>query len=288
MEALRVLPPTSYVSVVDSVEQVATAVSEMLEQGAAYVVGDDVYADLSGDRLVGSIGHLDDAEMDALFAERGGDPETPGKRHPRDPLLWRGVRPDEPSWPGGDLGHGRPGWHIECAAIARDNLAFPITVQGGGRDLIYPHHEMSTSHLREITGRQHPADAFVHTGLVGYEGHKMSKSRGNLVFVSQLLADDVPADVVRLTLLAQHYRTDWEYASSQLLHAAQRWQRWSDAAHLAGAADETETIAALRAAIADDLDTPGALGIVDAWSRRPGRGRAVVAAVSALLGIAID
>lgn len=287
MEALRVIPPTHYVSVVESVDLVVDAVSDLMRQGAAYVVGDDVYADLSGDPLVGSISHLDDAEMDILFAERGGDPDTPGKRHPRDPLLWRGHRPGEPSWPGRDLGEGRPGWHIECAAIMKSFLPLPITVQGGGSDLIYPHHEMSTSHLREGTGRQHPAQAFVHTGLVAYEGHKMSKSRGNLVFVSRLLADGVPADVIRLALLAQHYRTDWEYATPMLFTAAQRWQRWSDAAHLAGDADESATIAELRAAVADDLDTPRALDIVDAWSRRPGRGRAVVPAVSALLGIEI-
>jgi L-cysteine:1D-myo-inositol 2-amino-2-deoxy-alpha-D-glucopyranoside ligase len=287
MEALRVIPPNAYVSVVDSVDLVVSAVAEMLRQGAAYVVGDDVYADLAGDALVGEISHLSEAEMDALFAERGGDPDTPGKRHPRDPLLWRGHREGEPSWPGGDLGEGRPGWHIECAAIARDNLGIPFTVQGGGYDLVYPHHEMSTSHLREVTGRQHPAEAFVHTGLVGYHGHKMSKSRGNLVFVSQLLADGVPADVIRLTLLAQHYRTDWEYTTSLLLAAARRWQRWHDAAHLAGDADESEAIAELRAAVADDLDTPRALDVVDAWALRTGRGSAMVPAVSALLGVEI-
>ncbi|WP_420113280.1 cysteine--1-D-myo-inosityl 2-amino-2-deoxy-alpha-D-glucopyranoside ligase [Pseudactinotalea sp.] len=287
MEALRVIPPNHYVSVVDSVDLVVSAVSEMLRTGSAYVVGDDVYADLSADSLIGSIGHLDDAEMDRLFAERGGDPETPGKRHPRDPLLWRGRREGEPSWPGGDLGEGRPGWHIECAAIAKANLDIPFTVQGGGYDLVYPHHEMSTSHLREVTGRQHPAESFVHTGLVGYAGHKMSKSRGNLVFVSQLLDDGVPADVIRLTLLAQHYRTDWEYTTSQLYAAARRWQRWQDAAHLAGDADESATIAEIRAAIADDLSTPAAVAVVDAWAARPGRGKAVIGAVSALLGVSI-
>ena len=287
MEALRVIPPDHYVSVVDSVDLVVAAVTDMLRTGSAYVVGDDVYADLSADTLVGSICHLGADEMDELFAERGGDPDTPGKRNPRDPLLWRGRREGEPAWPGGDLGEGRPGWHIECAVIAKGNLDVPFTVQGGGYDLVYPHHEMSTSHLREVTGRQHPAEAFVHTGLVGYQGHKMSKSRGNLVFVSSLLDDGVPADVIRLTLLAQHYRTDWEYTAPQLYAAARRWQRWQDAAHLAGDSDESATIAELRATIADDLNTPAAIAVVDAWAARPGRGRAVVDAVSALLGVQI-
>lgn len=287
MEALRVIPPVAYVSVVDSVGLVAETVSEMVRRGTAYVVGDDVYADLRPDPLVGSIGHLDEETMDRLFAERGGDPDVVGKRHPRDPLLWRAARPGEPSWPGGDLGEGRPGWHIECAVIAREHLSLPFTVQGGGYDLVYPHHEMSTSHLRACTGQQHPAEAFVHTGLVGYRGHKMSKSLGNLVFVSTLLADGVPADVIRLTLLAQHYRTDWEYRTPQLSSAAQRWQRWQDAVHGAGDSDESAAVQALRDAVADDLDTPRALAVVDDWSRRPGRGRAIVPAVSALLGIEI-
>ncbi len=285
MEALRVIPPTAYVSVVASVPQIVSGVSEMLRHGSAYVVDQDVYADLGADRLVGSVSHLDDAEMDALFAERGGDPQTPGKRHPRDPLLWRGHREGEPAWPGGDLGEGRPGWHIECAVIARDHLGVPFTVQGGGFDLVYPHHEMSTSHLRELTSQREPARAFVHTGLVGYQGHKMSKSRGNLVFVRTLLDDGVPADVIRLVLLAQHYRTDWEYTTTMLFAASRRWLRWSDAAHRAGDVDESGTIARLRAALADDLDTPAALAIVDEWASRPSRGRALVPAVAALLGI---
>lgn len=286
MEALRVVPPRSYVGVVESIDDVVAAVSAMLAAGAAYVVGTDVYADLRADDQLGSVSHLSAEQMAPLFAERGGDPDTPGKRDPLDPLVWRGRRDGEPSWPGGDLGEGRPGWHVECAAIARRHLGTPITVQGGGSDLIYPHHEMSTSHLRQCTGAQQPIDAFVHTGLVGYDGHKMSKSRGNLVLVSQVVADGVPAPVLRLAVLAQHYRADWEYRTSMLFDASRRWLRWREAAHAArDDVDESDALAELRARVADDLDTPGALRVVDAWARRPRRGRLLAQAADALLGV---
>ncbi|MFV0253680.1 MAG: cysteine--1-D-myo-inosityl 2-amino-2-deoxy-alpha-D-glucopyranoside ligase [Beutenbergiaceae bacterium] len=285
MQALRVVPPTHYVGVVDSIELVVEAVSAMLRQGSAYVVGTDVYADLQSDPLVGSISQLSSAQMDQLFAERGGDPEVEGKRHPRDPLLWRGRRSGEPAWPGGDLGEGRPGWHIECAVIAQQNLQVPITVQGGGRDLIYPHHEMSIAHLRQTSGHTHPAHSYVHTGLVGYRGAKMSKSRGNLVFVSDLRGDGIPPDVIRLVLLNHHYRADWEYRSSQLFTAAQRWHRWRHAAQSTTDRDESAAITDLRRALATDLDTPSALAVVDRWAARADHGQQMVAAVSALLGI---
>lgn len=285
MTALQIIPPDSYVGVVESIPEIAEAVARMLSTGAAYTVGEDVYADLSIDRFIGEVSGCSEAEMATLFAERGGDPDTPGKRDPLDPLLWRGRRDGEPAWPGGDLGPGRPGWHIECAVIARAHLRGPFTVQGGGSDLIYPHHEMSTSHLREITGTDEPIALFVHTGLVGYRGHKMSKSRGNLVFVSRLLADGVPPQVLRLALLAHHYRQDWEYSSADLFSASQRWLRWSEAASLTTEEDAAGDIAELRAALAHDLDTPSALEVVDAWAggrRRPG---GMVAAVHALLGV---
>ncbi|MFV0427544.1 MAG: cysteine--1-D-myo-inosityl 2-amino-2-deoxy-alpha-D-glucopyranoside ligase [Beutenbergiaceae bacterium] len=285
MEALRIIPPTHYVGVVDSMELVVDAVSAMVRDGSAYIVGTDVYADLQADPLMGSISHLAAAEMDHLFAERGGDPQVDEKRHPRDPLLWRGKRDGEPAWPGGDLGEGRPGWHIECAAIAQQNLQIPITVQGGGRDLIYPHHEMSMAHLRQRAGVKQPASSYVHTGLVGYQGEKMSKSRGNLVFVSALRNDGIPAEVIRLTLLAQHYRTDWEYDSSLLFHAAQRFHRWQHAAQSATAIDEGPAMAELRAAVATDINTPAALAVVDRWAARPDRGTEIVPLISSLLGI---
>src|SRR5690606_25306331 len=126
----------------------------------------------------------------AVFAERGGDPDRAGKRDPLDPLLWRAARVGEPSWPGGGLGRGRPGWHIECSTIALRYLGSGFDIQGGGTDLVFPHHEMSAAQAVALTGRKEFARAYVHQAMVAYEGEKMSKSKGNLVLVSRLREDD--------------------------------------------------------------------------------------------------
>ncbi|MDR2254185.1 MAG: hypothetical protein LBD97_10105, partial [Bifidobacteriaceae bacterium] len=194
MAALRVIPPDFYRGVVESIPRIVSAVERMIDVGQAYRVPvpaperspgalGDVYADLGADPAFGSLSGLTDANQDRLFAERGGDPERLGKRSRLDPLLWRAARAGEPSWDGRTLGRGRPGWHIECAVIATGELDQPIDVLGGGTDLIFPHHEMSTSHARALSGLDAPARLTMHTGMVGLDGHKMSKSLGNLVFV---------------------------------------------------------------------------------------------------------
>ena len=148
--------------------------------------------------------------MLALFGERGGDPARVGKRDALDPLLWQAERPGEPAWDT-QFGHGRPGWHIECTAIALHHLGNGFDVQGGGSDLIFPHHEMGTSQAHLLTGERPFAKHFVHAGMVGLNGQKMSKSKGNLVFVSRLRDDGHHPMAIRLALLAHHYRTDWEW-----------------------------------------------------------------------------
>lgn len=270
MTALGVVPPDVYRGVVESVPQVVEAVDRMLQRGAAYRLpapdgGDDVYADVRADPAFGTVARLDEATMLALAAERGGDPDRTGKRSPLDPLLWRAERPGEPAWDAPGLGRGRPGWHVECAVIAADGLGAPFDVQGGGSDLAFPHHECSTSHLRQLTGAQ-PVGAHVHTGMVGYAGHKMSKSLGNLVLVSTLLADGVEPMAVRLAVLAHRYRDDWEWTDAGLRDAQQRVVTWRRALSGNGGPDAAPVLAAVRAAVADDLDTPRALAVVDAWA----------------------
>ncbi len=151
-----------------------------------------------------------------VYAERGGDPDRPGKRDALDPLLWRAAREGEPSWDGGSLGRGRPGWHVECSTIAVRRLGMAFDVQGGGNDLVFPHHEMSAAHAGSLTGEWPFARIYVHQGMVGFEGHKMSKSRGNLVLVSQLRRDGHDPMAIRLALLAHHYRSDWEFTFDEL------------------------------------------------------------------------
>lgn len=301
MEHLAVVPPTHYVAVTEVVTDVADAVARLLDRGLAYPVptddssaGDDVYFDVrraehETDWHLGLESRYDAETMARFFAERGGDPDRPGKRDPLDPLLWRAARDDEPSWPT-VLGAGRPGWHIECTVIAQQHLDVPITVNGGGSDLVFPHHEMSTAHGTALTGRPY-AVHHTHTGMVGYQGEKMSKSLGNLVKVSELVAAGHDPRAVRLALLSHHYRSDWEWFDADLADAEARLDRWRTwaATSEGGAAPvpaPTPLVVALRSALGADLDTPSALLAVDAVVAQGSAPSEVdVDAVQALLGV---
>ncbi len=273
MEALRVLPPDDYVAVTDEVERVAEAVAFLQETGYAYDVptadseGDDVYFDVNRPTEAWSLGDesgLDRETMLRLAGERGGDPDRPGKRDPLDPLLWRAARAGEPSWDT-VLGAGRPGWHIECSVIAGDRLGLPISVQGGGSDLVFPHHEMSAGHAAALA-HQPLANAYVHTGMIAYRGEKISKSLGNLVTVRGLLDDGADPRAIRLALLSHKYSDDWEWFDSELASAVTRlatWDAWASGADAGHADDAAEVVARVRARVADDLDTPGAVAAVD-------------------------
>ncbi|WP_435300132.1 cysteine--1-D-myo-inosityl 2-amino-2-deoxy-alpha-D-glucopyranoside ligase [Timonella sp. A28] len=280
MTALGVVPPDTYVGAVESIPDVVPAIEQLVEQGAAYRVAVpelerpvhadayDIYADVNADSRFGSVSRLDDEEKLALFSQRGGDPQRPGKRSPLDPLLWKAARHDEPAWPGNALGEGRPGWHIECALIAQQGLGSRFSVVGGGSDLMFPHHEMSASHLRMLSGdSQAGARVCVHAGLVSYDGEKMSKSRGNLVFVSRLRHQGVEPMIIRLAILSQHYRSEWEWTEDLLLAATDRYKLWLEAFSGNGGPDATETLEHMRAALREDLDTPRALEAVDNWAR---------------------
>ncbi|MFI7426228.1 cysteine--1-D-myo-inosityl 2-amino-2-deoxy-alpha-D-glucopyranoside ligase [Micromonospora sp. NPDC049836] len=271
MEALRIIPPEHYVGAVESIPDIAEKVLVLLKDGAAYRLDDgtgDVYFDVSAAPDFGYESNLSREEMLEIFPERGGDPDRAGKRDPLDPLLWRGAREDEPSWPGGELGPGRPGWHIECAVIALNLLGDRIDVQGGGNDLLFPHHECSAAHAERLTGSAPFADHYVHAGMIGLDGEKMSKSRGNLVFVSRLRADRVDPMAVRLALISGHYRADRSWTDDLLDTAQQRLDRWRRAAAAPAGPSGAELLAGVRARLADDLDTPGALAVADAWAEQ--------------------
>jgi L-cysteine:1D-myo-inositol 2-amino-2-deoxy-alpha-D-glucopyranoside ligase len=293
MEALRILPPTHYVGAVESIPSIVDRVAELLDRAAAYRVESDVYFDLTAAPRFGYESNLDRETMLALAAERGGDPDRAGKRDPLDPLLWRGAREDEPAWDGGPLGPGRPGWHIECAVIALDRLGETIDVQGGGNDLIFPHHECSAAHAEVLTGAAPFARHYVHAGMIGLDGEKMSKSRGNLVFVSRLRGDGVDPMAVRLALMAEHYRLDRQWTDDALKAAQQRLALWRDAVARAAtpsgdAPSGDPVVSQLRAALADDLDTPRALALVDAWAESAVAGAGTDPDAPALLARAVD
>jgi L-cysteine:1D-myo-inositol 2-amino-2-deoxy-alpha-D-glucopyranoside ligase len=264
MEALRVLAPSHYIGAVESVPLVVEHVKRLLDVGAAYRVDGDVYFEVRRDRDFGSLSGLDHAAMRELFAERGGDPDRSGKRDPLDCLVWLSARPGEPSWES-PLGPGRPGWHAECSAISVTYLGLGFDVQGGGSDLVFPHHEMSAAETR-VSMDGPFAQTYMHAGMVGLDGAKMSKSRGNLVLVSKLRADGVDPAAIRLALLAHHYRSDWEWTDLGLKAAQERLLRWRDAVSHAAGPPAGSLVASVREALADDLQTPRALAAIDVWA----------------------
>ncbi|MGM1059144.1 cysteine--1-D-myo-inosityl 2-amino-2-deoxy-alpha-D-glucopyranoside ligase [Saccharothrix sp. Mg75] len=269
MVALRVLPPRDYVGAVEAIPEIVETIAKLLADGHAYRVDDaefpDVYFDHAASGRFGYESNYDAGTMARFFAERGGDPDRAGKRHPLDALLWRSARPDEPSWTT-ELGPGRPGWHVECSAIALNRLGTSFDVQGGGSDLIFPHHEFSAAHAEALTGEHPFARHYVHAGMIGLDGEKMSKSRGNLVFVSKLRAEKVDPNAIRLALLAGHYRTDRPWSAELLASAEARLATWRRAAALATGPSAQGTVARLRDHLGDDLDTPRALAALDGWA----------------------
>ena len=282
MEALNVLAPDHYVGAVEAIPLIVPAIKRLVERGLAYRVAGtdgepdgDVYydgeaagkhsAEATDAWTLGAISGLSDAEMLELFAERGGDPGRAGKRQALDPLLWRVAREGEPSWPGGGLGEGRPGWHIECTVIAQKYLPAPFTVQGGGSDLIFPHHEMGAGHAYSLTGVP-LAQHFAHAGMVGLDGEKMSKSKGNLVLVSRLRAAGEDPAAIRLAILAHHYRSDWSWTEAGFAQAKERLRAWRAALDTAPAGSAAGLVSRLRAELASDLNAPGAVAAMDEWA----------------------
>lgn len=295
MTALRALPPHDYVAVTEVVDEIADAVVTLIDAGVAYRVPtpdsaeDDVYFDTAaatriGPWHLGEESNLSRDVMLALFAERGGDPSRQGKRDALDPLLWRAVRDGEPSW-STTVGRGRPGWHIECSVIALKHLGPDFTVQGGGADLLFPHHEFSAAHAASLSG--HPlAEVYSHAGLISYQGEKISKSLGNLVLVSQLRQRGVEPAAIRLALLAHHYRAEWEWTEEGLHEAELRLAAWRGIRADDDAASADDVLDTVRERLADDLDTPGALAAVDdAAASGVDDPQLIGALVDALLGI---
>lgn len=299
MEALAVLPPDVWQAVSEILDPLEDLIRRMEANGLAYrVAGEDgdeyVYADLGSDAEFASAPVFKDMDLIAEFDEHGGDSEKVGKKHPLDPQLWKGVRGQDYRPAGLKPGAWRPGWHIECALMALQNLG-RIDVQAGGSDLLFPHHEMSEHHMRELTDGTSEVAIHAHSGMVGFEGEKMSKSLGNLVLVSKL-RQSVDPRAIRLALLSNHYRSDWEYSDDLLAAAKERLARWTEAVNAdLGGDDEVgqRLLTDLREALSNDLDTSRALELVDAclqhvhgWASEDDR-VLVKDSINALLGVAL-
>jgi L-cysteine:1D-myo-inositol 2-amino-2-deoxy-alpha-D-glucopyranoside ligase len=264
MQALRVLPPDHLVGAVESIPLAVDLIEKLQDGGSIYRVDDDLYFSVTADPAFGQESNFDRETMLELYPERGGDPDRPGKKDPLDCVVWRGPRDGEPSWDS-PLGPGRPGWHIECTAIAREHLGAAFDVQGGGSDLVFPHHEMCAGHAQVADPSAPFAKVYSHAGMVAYDGEKMSKSKGNLVFVSALRNSDVDPMAIRLVLLRHHFRSDWEWLDSELWDAVDTLADWRRALSLGAGAPADPVVTEVLAAMADDLDAPRAVAAVQGW-----------------------
>ena len=269
MTDLHILPPQNYIGVVEAMPLVVAAVEKLQRAGTTYSVEKDLYFRIHSDTEFGSRSHYSELEMLEIFAQRGGDPKRVGKEDPFDALVWLAQREGEPGWPS-PFGEGRPGWHIECCAIALHYLEpdtkdeFAIDIQGGGSDLIFPHHEMSAAQSR-IIGGQKFARMYVHGGMIGLQGEKMSKSLGNLVFVSKLIKEGVEPTAIRWALMDHHYSHDLMWSEAIMKSASNEVQRLRINLSRMEVAPTTSVILNVIQALADNLDTKKVLSELDRW-----------------------
>lgn len=281
MAALDVVECWSEPRATSAIADIRGFIGMVLDRGHAYENGGAVYFDVDSYERFGAISHLSRDEMIELARQRGGNPDDPNKRDPLDFVLWQPSAPDEPAWES-LWGPGRPGWHIECSALALRELDTTIDLHGGGADLIFPHHECESAQSEAATG-----DPFVrhwmHQAMVRMDGEKMSKSLGNLVFVSDLLKTYDPR-AIRLAIVVHHYRDSWEWNADLMPVAADRLERWRAATVAVGASDDDDALAAVRQALDADLDTPAAVAAIDE-AVEAGRG---VRRAARLLGVDLD
>lgn len=297
MVNLHILPPAHYIGVVEAMDLISGSISELANKGVTYHVENDLYFSIHSDEKFGSRSHLSQDEMFEIFQERGGDPSRAGKRDPLDALLWLGRREGEPSW-SSPHGEGRPGWHIECSAIALHYLVpdeesdTVIDIQGGGSDLIFPHHEMSAVQVKLLTGREF-ASHYVHAGMIALDGVKMSKSLGNLVFVSSLVASGVDPMAIRWALMESHYSTDRSWSDELLMQSVEWIIRLRRALSMIESAPSDLVIQEIISAQSQNLDTPRSLAALKRWVEESEKGSQggspgeLSRAIDTLLGLAL-
>ena len=272
--ALGMLPAWSTPRATSAIADIRGFIGMVLDRGHAYAAGGGVYFDVSSFPDFGAVSHYSREKMLALAEERGGNVDDPNKRDPLDFVLWQPSLDDEPSWES-LWGPGRPGWHIECSALALRELGTTIDLHGGGADLIFPHHESERAQSEAATGEPFVRH-WMHQAMVRMDGEKMSKSLGNLVFVSEMRKQWDPM-AIRLVLLEEHYRNEWEWHESRIGRADARLGAWRAAGEGDAALDE------VRAALDDDLDVPAAVAAID---RAVASGRGASRA-TALLGVPV-
>jgi L-cysteine:1D-myo-inositol 2-amino-2-deoxy-alpha-D-glucopyranoside ligase len=278
MIALNVIESWSEPRATSAIADIRGFIGMVLDQGHAYISGGAVYFDVSSFDGFGQVSNYSRDEMIELARQHGGNPDDPNKHDPLDFVLWQPSAEGEPAWES-LWGPGRPGWHIECSALALRELDTTIDLHGGGSDLIFPHHECERAQSEAATGQPFVRH-WMHQAMVRMDGEKMSKSLGNLVFISDLLKTYDPR-AIRLGIVVHHYRDSWEWDDDVMPQAAARLDTWLAATEASGATDSEAALAEVRARLDDDLDTPGAVAAIDAAVVR-GEG---VASAAALLGV---
>lgn len=264
---LNILMPTYYVKATDSIDSILEIVKKLIKEGFAYEKEGNVYFRVTKDPNYGKLSRFSREEMIRLSKDRGADPDDPRKEDPLDFIMWQKSKTDEPSWES-PWGKGRPGWHIECSAMIKEYLGDQIDIHGGGIDLIYPHHESEIAQSENFTGKRPFSKFFMHTGAVGYQGEKMSKSLGNLVMVSDLLKK-YSANTIKYMLLSHHYREPWEFHEKELDLAQEKMKHIQRAVDhkLAKIYGEVDGSLAFTQALDDDLNTPEALKILGKFAK---------------------
>lgn len=297
MTSLRIIPPLSYIGAVEAIGLVTNKIEELRKAGAIYLVEKDLYFRVHSDANFGSRSHLSHNEAMKIFSERGGDPDRAGKENALDSLVWLSKRENEPGWPSIN-GEGRPGWHIECCAIALAYLEpdskdeYLIDIQGGGSDLIFPHHEMSAAQARVSTGKDF-SRMYVHSGMIGLDGEKMSKSRGNLVFVSTLTQSGVNPMAIRCALLMQNYRVDRMWSQDLLYQSQTFLENLTIQLSQTECAPTDQVIQSIVNALANNLDTEEVFSILRQWIKQSqagltgGQPGELSRALDTLLGLAV-
>jgi L-cysteine:1D-myo-inositol 2-amino-2-deoxy-alpha-D-glucopyranoside ligase len=290
MTDLHVIPPKEYIGVVEAMPLVVDAVEKLRNAGTTYEVGSDIYYRVHSDDEFGMRSHYSEEKMLTIFAERGGDPQKVGKENPLDALVWLSQREGEPGWPS-PFGPGRPGWHIECCAIALHYLqpdsedGYAIDIQGGGSDLIFPHHEMSAAQSRSMINQRF-AQTYVHTGMIGLNGEKMSKSLGNLVFVSKLISSGVNPAAIRWAFMKHSYADDLMWNSGLIETATADIDRLQLNLARTEVAPTDSVIQEIIEALSSNIDTPRAIAAINTWIDQTESG--VTGGVAGELGRALD
>jgi L-cysteine:1D-myo-inositol 2-amino-2-deoxy-alpha-D-glucopyranoside ligase len=278
MEALNVLPVYAEPRASSAIPDIRKFIGMVLDHGYAYQAGGSVYFDVGKFPSFGTVSHYSREQMLAFARERGGDVDNPHKRDALDFVLWQPSKHDEPSWET-TWGAGKPGWHIECSALALRELGVnTIDLHGGGGDLIFPHHECERAQSEAATGEPFVRH-WMHVGLVWMDGYKMSKSLGNLVFIDKLRTQYDPR-AIRIGILDHPYRHDWHWETDLMPNSAERLDRWNKGADGEGG----HVLDAVRQALDNDLDCPTALAAIDTGAAA---GHDIIAAAS-LLGIDLD